>query len=57
MESNQIENTEKKKVGIPNTAPSKLNIKIKGILNSINNAIDKTISFCSWRFFISWFIT
>lgn len=33
-------------------APSMLNIKTKGILNTKNNAIDNTISFCSWRFFI-----
>ncbi|PIB31666.1 hypothetical protein BFP78_07250 [Gaetbulibacter sp. 5U11] len=55
IDNNQIENIEKYKVGIPKIAPSKLKIKIKGILKIKHKAIDKTTSFCSWRFFI-WLI-
>ena len=35
-------------------APSKLKIRIKGILKIKNKAIESTISFCSWRFFMGW---
>ena len=52
MDNNQIENIEKYKVGMPKTAPSKLKIRMNGILKIKHNAIDNTTSFCSWRFFI-----
>ena len=47
IEISQIENIEKYKTGMPNTAPSKLNIKINGILYIKNNARESTMSFCS----------
>ena len=40
-------------IGKPNTSPSILKTKIKGILSTRNNARDKTTNFCSCRFFIS----
>ena len=49
-----MENMEKYKVGIPKMAPSKLKIKMNGILKIRNNATDSTTSFCSWRFFMDW---
>ena len=52
IENNQIENMEKYNVGTPKTAPSKLKTSMNGMLKIKNNAIDNTISFCSWRFFI-----
>lgn len=52
IDSNQIENIEKYKTGIPKTAPSKLKIIMNGILKIKHNAIDNTTSFCSCRFFI-----
>ncbi len=55
MDSNQIENIEKYKVGIPKRAPSKLKIRMNGTLKIKHNAIDNTTSFCSCLFFI-WFI-
>ncbi len=52
MESNQMLNTEKYRIGIPNMAPPVLNIKIRGILNIKTRQIDTITNFCSCLFFI-----
>ena len=51
-DNNQIEKIEKYTIGKPKIAPSTLKIRMNGILKIRNNAIDNTINFCSWRFFI-----
>lgn len=47
IEISQNENNEKYNVGTPKTAPSKLKIRINGILKIKNKAIDNTTNFCS----------
>lgn len=47
IDKSQIENIEKYNVGIPKMAPSKLKIRMNGMLKIKNKDRDSTTNFCS----------